>query len=43
MNKVVSIRVVLTVRSLDAKLMLTGDGRLRRNFISTIAVRNRLP
>ena len=43
MNQVVSVRVTLTARTLDANLTTTGDGRLRRTFSSTIAVRNRLP
>jgi len=43
MNQVVSIRIFLTVRTLDNNLTTTGDGRLRRTFSSTIAVRNLLP
>ena len=43
MNQVVSVRVTLTARTLDANLTTTGDGRLRRTFSSTIAVRNLLP
>jgi type IV pilus assembly protein PilW len=42
MNKVVSIRINLTARTLENTLTTTGDGRIRRNFTSTIAVRNRL-
>jgi type IV pilus assembly protein PilW len=42
MCRVVSIRITLTARTLDGNLTTTGDGRIRRNFISTIAVRNRL-
>ena len=40
--KVVSIRITLTARTIDGNLTTTGDGRIRRNFTSTIAVRNRL-
>ncbi|NOT10419.1 MAG: prepilin-type N-terminal cleavage/methylation domain-containing protein [Methylococcaceae bacterium] len=43
MAKVVSIRIILTARTIDGNLTATGDGRIRRNFASTIAVRNRLP
>lgn len=42
MSQVVSIRISLTARTIDENLTTTGDGRLRRNFTSTIAVRNRL-
>ncbi len=42
MNQVVSVRVILTVRSIDNNLTRTGDGRLRRTFSSTIVLRNRL-
>ena len=42
MAQVVSIRITLTVRTLDGNLTTVGDGRIRRNFTSTIAVRNRL-
>ena len=41
--KVVSTRITLTVRTIDGNLTTTGDGRIRRNFTSTIALRNRLP
>lgn len=40
--KVVSARITLTVRTIDGNLTTTGDGRIRRNFTSTIALRNRL-
>ncbi len=43
MAQVVSIRITLTVRTIDGNLTTTGDGRIRRNFTSTIALRNRLP
>ena len=43
MAQVVSIRIALTVRTIDGNLTTTGDGRIRRNFTSTIALRNRLP
>ncbi len=43
MAQVSSIRIILTARTLDANLTRTGDGRLRRTFTSTIAVRNLLP
>jgi len=42
MNQVVSVQITLTVRSLEDNLTGIGDGRLRRIFSSTIAVRNRL-
>ncbi len=41
-TQVVSIRITITVRTLDDKLTNTGDGRIRRDFTSTIALRNRL-
>ncbi|MEI6334684.1 MAG: PilW family protein [Methylococcaceae bacterium] len=41
--KVVSVRITLTVRTIDGNLTTTGDGRIRRTFTSTIALRNRLP
>ena len=48
MDKVVSIRIVLTLRTLDNNLTETpdpayGDRRIRRNFSSTITLRNRTP
>ena len=43
MSQVLSIRITLTVRTIDANLTGAGDGRIRRNFTSTIALRNRLP
>ncbi|MCK5498240.1 MAG: PilW family protein [Gammaproteobacteria bacterium] len=43
MERVVSIRITLTVRTLSTNLSTTSvDGRLRRTFSTTIAVRNRL-
>ncbi len=42
MAKVVSIRITLTARTIDNNLTTSGDGRIRRNFTSTIALRNRL-
>ena len=42
MCRVVSIRITLTARTLDGNLTPVGDGRIRRDFTSTIAVRNRL-
>ncbi|OAI21156.1 hypothetical protein A1359_19775 [Methylomonas lenta] len=42
MAQVVSVRINLTARTLENNLTSTGDGRLRRNFTSTIAIRNRL-
>jgi len=42
MAQVVSIRINLTGRTLENNLTSTGDGRITRNFTSTIAVRNRL-
>lgn len=42
-SNVVSVRITLTVRTIDGNLTTTGDGRIRRNFTSTIALRNRLP
>lgn len=46
MANVVSVRVTLTLRTLDDNVVLqTGnaDNRLRRDFVTTVAVRNRLP
>ena len=43
MNEVISVRVTLTLRTLATNLTSTGDGRLRRTFASTTAIRNRLP
>jgi len=43
MSQVVSIRLTLTDRTIDGNLTTTGDGRIRRNFTSTVALRNRLP
>ncbi len=43
MDQVVSVRITLTARTADNNLTNTGDGYLRRNFSTTIALRNRLP
>lgn len=43
MSKVVSVRITLTARSINGNLTSIGDGRLRRDFTTTIAIRNRLP
>ena len=45
MERVVSVRVALTARTLDANLdpAANDDGRLRHTFQSTITLRNRLP
>lgn len=40
--RVVSIRITVRTRTMDGNLTTTGDGRIRRNFTSTIALRNRL-
>jgi len=42
MGRVTSVRITLTARTFDNNLTATGDGRLRRTFSSTFAVRNRL-
>ena len=42
MAQVVSIRITLTVRTLDGNLTTAGDGRIRHNFTTTIALRNRM-
>jgi type IV pilus assembly protein PilW len=42
MGKVVSVRITLTVRTIDNNLTSAGDGRLRRTFSSTLVLRNRL-
>jgi len=45
-NRVVSVRITLTMRTLEDNLATeedaAGDRRIRRNFTTTIAVRNRL-
>lgn len=41
--RVVSVRITLTVRTNDSNLTSIGDGRIRRDFTTTIALRNRLP
>lgn len=41
-NRVVSVRLILTMRSTNTGVGVGGDGRLRRTFTTTIAVRNRL-
>jgi CubicO group peptidase (beta-lactamase class C family) len=46
MANVVAVRVALTLRTLDDNIVLQNGGaddRLRRNFTTTVAVRNRLP
>lgn len=46
MDRVVSVRVTLTLRTLDNNVSLTaaaGDRRLRRQFATTVALRNRTP
>lgn len=41
-NRVVSLRVTLNARTIDGNLTTTtADGRIRRNFTTTVAVRNR--
>lgn len=46
MNNVVSVRIVLTMRTLDDHMALQkgdfGDSRIRRTFTKTIALRNRI-
>lgn len=41
-NRVVSVRVTLTMRTTETGVSTGGDGRIRRTFTTTIAVRNRL-
>jgi type IV pilus assembly protein PilW len=41
-NRVVSVRLNLTMRSAEANVGTGGDGRIHKNFTTTIAVRNRL-
>jgi type IV pilus assembly protein PilW len=41
-NRVVSVRLTLTMRSAEANVGTGGDGRIRKTFNTTIAVRNRL-
>ena len=41
-NDVVSVRIVLTVNSIDDVGSSDADGILRRNFTQTIRLRNRL-
>ncbi len=41
-NRVVSVRVVLSMRTPETGVSVGGDGRIRRSFTTTIAVRNRL-
>jgi len=43
MDNVVSVRITLSARTEDNNLTDTGDGYLRRNFSTTIALRNKLP
>ncbi len=41
-NRVVAVRVTLTMRSPETNVGTDGDGRLHKTFTTTIAVRNRL-
>jgi type IV pilus assembly protein PilW len=41
-NRVVAVRLTLTMRSPETNVGTGGDGRLRKSFTTTIAVRNRL-
>jgi len=41
-NRVVSVRVTLSMRTPDATVGVGGDGRIHKPFTTTIAVRNRL-
>jgi type IV pilus assembly protein PilW len=41
-NRVVSVRLTLTMRSAETSVGTGGDGRIRKPFTTTIAVRNRL-
>jgi len=41
-NRVVSIRLILTMRTPETGVGVGGDGRIRKPFTTTIAVRNRL-
>lgn len=41
-NRVVSVRVELSMRTTETGVSTGGDGRIRRTFTTTIAVRNRL-
>ncbi|MBI1285875.1 MAG: prepilin-type N-terminal cleavage/methylation domain-containing protein [Thiobacillus sp.] len=41
-NRVVAVRVTLDMRSPETRVSTSGDGRLRKPFTTTIAVRNRL-
>ena len=41
-NRVVSVRVVLSMRTPETGVSVGGDGRIHRSFTTTIAVRNRL-
>lgn len=41
-NRVVSVRLALTMRTLSTKVGVGGDGRIRKTFTTTVAVRNRL-
>ncbi|MEW6119421.1 MAG: PilW family protein [Pseudomonadota bacterium] len=41
-NRVVSVRITLTMRSAETGAGVGGDGFLRKTFTTTIAVRNRL-
>ena len=41
-GQVVSVNLTLTAVTLEGGLTTTGDGRVRRDYVSTIALRNRL-
>lgn len=42
MSQVVSVRVTLAVKTTEGEFFSTSDGRIEREFASTIALRNRL-
>jgi type IV pilus assembly protein PilW len=42
-KKVLSVRLILTMRTAEANVGVGGDGRIHKPFTTTIAVRNRLP
>jgi type IV pilus assembly protein PilW len=41
-NRVVSVRLTLSMRTPSTQAGVGGDGRIRKTFTTTIAVRNRL-
>jgi len=43
MDNVVSLRITLTLRSEKNNLANSGDGYIRRDFTTTVALRNRIP